>query len=238
MSLSRTPTGVLAALLLALAAAFPVAAQNTAPETTAPTTTAPEATATEETPTEETPTEETAPEATATEDTAPEAPADDAAAAPSEPAAAEEAPAEPEIVTEVFGDWEKRCTADQSRCFMYQLARDESGNPVAEITIVALPDGEQAAAGATIVTPLGTLLTEGLVIQVDSGQARKYDFGWCTRSGCFARFGMEADYVNNLKRGNRAVMQLSSVSAPERPIGLSVSLAGFTAAFDALKAAQ
>ncbi len=177
-----------------------------------------------------------------------EAPAAEAPAAeaPSEAPAAEapvaeapaEAPAQPEFVTETFGDWEVRCTPDKANCFMYQLGRDGAGNAVAEVTLVALEDGSQAAAGATVVTPLGTLLSEGLVIQVDGGQARKYDYNWCTRSGCFARFGLQNDYVNNMKAGNIALMQLVSVSAPERPVRLEISLTGFTAAFNSLPPTQ
>ncbi|WP_161861768.1 invasion associated locus B family protein [Algicella marina] len=172
---------------------------------------------------------EPASEEPAAEETAAEEPATDVAADP-----APEAPAEPEIETEVFGDWEKRCAVATNQCFIYQIARDEAGNAVAEVTIVSLPDGDQAEAGATIVTPLGTLLPSGLVMQVDSGQARKYEYSWCTRSGCFARFGLEAGYIANLKAGNKAIMQLSSVAAPERPIRLNLSLSGFTAAYEAL----
>ena len=46
------------------------------------------------------------------------------------------------------------------------------GNSVAEIAIVSLPDSGQAVAGATIVVPLETLLTEQLVMRVDGGQER------------------------------------------------------------------
>ncbi len=216
------------AALLA-SAALPVAAQEN--EASVPTLQVeePAPTPAPEAPAAEAPAAE--PEAPAAEAPAPETPA---AETPAAEAPAAEQPAAPEIVTEKFGDWEKRCTADQTNCFIYQLARDQAGNPVAEVTIVTLPEGDSALAGATIVTPLGTLLNAGLIIQVDSGQARKYDYGWCTRSGCFARFGLEADYITNLKRGNRAIMQLASVSAPERPITLNVSLTGFTAAFDSL----
>ena len=169
---------------------------------------------------------QTAAEQTPGTDTAPEtAPAAEAAPAPPPP---------PEFVREAFGDWETRCNPEKTNCFMYQLARDNTANPVAEVSIVALPDAAEAFAGATVVTPLGTLLTEGLVVQVDSGQGRRYDYSFCNRSGCFARFGMEEGFVNNLKRGAVARMQILSVGAPDRPVVLEVSLTGFTAAFESL----
>lgn len=157
-------------------------------------------------------------------------------AAPAADAAAGDAgqPQQPQLVTETYGDWELRCTADKSNCFMYQLARDSNLNPVSEISIVDLPDGSEAAAGVTAVTPLGTLLSEGLVLQVDQGEARRYAYNWCTRSGCFARFGLTADEINQLKRGSKARMRLVSVSNPEQPVVLDLSLTGFTAAHNAL----
>lgn len=156
---------------------------------------------------------------------------------PAPPAEEEAAPAapepEPDFVTEVFGDWERRCTPDNSNCFMYQVALNQEGNPVSEVSIVAI-EGQQAAAGATIVTPLGTLLTEGLVIQVDGGEARRYEYQFCNRSGCFSRFGIDADYLLSLKRGATALMRVFSVSNPSQPVTLQLSLTGFTAAFDGL----
>ncbi len=142
-----------------------------------------------------------------------------------------------EVVTTTHGDWELRCTADKSDCFMYQLLQDAANNPVAEFTLLALPKGGQATAGATVVTPLGTLLEPGLVLQVDSGQARKYNYTWCDQSGCFARFGLEAAQTDSYKRGNVARMRIVSASNPQQPVDLTVSLSGFTAAFNEMTAA-
>ncbi|MEM8789515.1 MAG: invasion associated locus B family protein [Pseudomonadota bacterium] len=133
-----------------------------------------------------------------------------------------------------FQDWELRCERGTSNCFMYQLARNSANNPVAEISIVALPDQAEGAAGATVVTPLGSLLTEGLVIQIDDEQARQYPFNWCNRSGCYARFGLRGEEIAAMQRGDRARMRVISVSAPDQPVILEVSLSGFTAAFNAL----
>ncbi|WP_112322681.1 invasion associated locus B family protein [Oceanibium sediminis] len=182
----------------------------------------------------QTTTEETAPEAEAAAEEA--TPAEPQADAPADPASGEEStPDLPENLSiEAFGDWELRCETTTNNCFMYQLARDESLNPVSELSLVALPESADAALGVTAITPLGTLLSEGLVLQVDSGAARQYPFSWCTRSGCFARFGMTASEVDAMKRGATARLRILSVSAPEDPVILNVSLSGFTAAYEAL----
>jgi invasion protein IalB len=219
-------------LAAALAAAAPAVAQEAA---------APEA---------ETP----AAEAPATEAPATEAPAEPAPAAPTDAAPAGEAPAEGaapgaegraagdpakpevmEIVRDTFGDWQIRCAPDGNECFMYQLALDAQRNPVAEVSILKLPADAEAAAGVTVVTPLGTLLPSGVVLQVDNGERRQYPFAWCSQVGCFSRFGLDEPGIAGMKRGNAGKITLVSVGKPEEPVTLDLSLTGFTAAYDALE---
>lgn len=133
-------------------------------------------------------------------------------------------------------DWEIRCiraAEGQDPCQLYQLLTDPSGNPVSEINIFPLTGGTtDAAAGATVVTPLETLLTAQLALQVDSSGFKKYPFSWCSQIGCFARLGFTADDVAAFKRGNEARIVIVPVAAPDQRVTLTVSLKGFTAAYD------
>lgn len=151
----------------------------------------------------------------------------------------EEVGAEP-FEVEVFGDWEKRCVTlpEEETCTLFQLLKDADGNNVAEINVFGLPPGQQAAAGATIVTPLETLLTQQITLQVDGGQARRYPFSWCNQIGCFARVGFTEPEVTAFKRGVRAVMTIVPAAAPDQQVELTISLTGFTAGFDAVNAAN
>jgi invasion protein IalB len=163
------------------------------------------------------------------------APAEGAAEGAPDPNAGD--PAAPEILEIVrgtFGDWEVRCAPDGEDCFMYQLALDDQQNPVAEVSLLRLPAGEQAVAGITVVTPLGTLLPPGLGLQIDTNEARQYPFAWCSQVGCFSRFGLDEASVNTMKRGRAGRMTLLSVGAPDQPVVLDLSLMGFTAAYDSL----
>ena len=141
-------------------------------------------------------------------------------------------------VREEFGDWQMRCIrapeGQEDPCQLYQLLRDETDNAVAEISMFSLPDGGQAAAGATIITPLETLLTEQLTITVDSGAAKRYPFTWCSAIGCFARVGFTEAEVNQFKRGNAAKITIVPVAAPDQKVVLDVSLSGFTAGLAAV----
>jgi invasion protein IalB len=114
---------------------------------------------------------------------------------------------------------------------MYQLLRDGEGNATAEITVFPLPPGQEAAAGATILTPLDTLLTAQLVMQVDTGDAKRYPFTFCTAIGCIARVGFTSSEVDAFRRGARATWSLVPVAAPDQIVDLNMSLIGFTAAF-------
>ena len=87
----------------------------------------------------------------------------------------------------------------------------------------------------TVVTPLGTLLTAGVILQVDTGEKRQYPFAWCSQVGCFSRFGLDRPAVDGMKRGKAANVTLISVGSPETPVTLALSLSGFTAAYDALE---
>ncbi len=208
---------------LGLALAAPLAAQ----EAPAPAADAPAA----ETPAADAPAAETP----ATEAPAAEAPAAGATAPAAGNAGDPGQPEVMEIVKDTFGAWQVRCAPDGKECFMYQLAVDQQKNPVAEVSLLKLPEESDADAGVTVVTPLGTLLTTGVVMQVDGGEQRQYPFAWCSQVGCFARFGLTKPAIDALKRGKTSKLSLVSIGRPEAPVVLDLSLSGFTAAFDSLE---
>ncbi len=140
-------------------------------------------------------------------------------------------------IREEFGDWALRCMKAEEGtpdpCQLYQLLFDANGNSVAEISMFPLPDGGRAAAGATIVVPLETLLTAQLQMSVDGANARRYPYTFCNRAGCVARIGFTADEVNQFKRGNAATLRMVPAAAPDEQVVLNLSLTGFTAGYDA-----
>jgi invasion protein IalB len=141
-------------------------------------------------------------------------------------------------VESVHGDWELRCIkapeGQKDPCQLYQLLKDQNGNSVAEINMFNMPNDDQLAAGATIVTPLETLLTRNVVLAVDGGKAKSYPFTFCTAIGCFARVGFVDEDVSAFKRGNIAKIVVIPAQAPKQKVELTVSLKGFTAAFEAV----
>jgi invasion protein IalB len=146
-----------------------------------------------------------------------------------------EMPAGAPYIKEQFGDWALRCLNNpegDDPCQLYQLLMDGEGNSVAEISMFLLPEGGQAAAGATIMTPLGTLLTEGLMISVDGASPRRYVYTFCNVNGCAARVGFTAEELAHFKGGTSAVVRLVSAANPGQPVMLNMSLKGFTAGIE------
>ena len=222
-------------LTLALIAAGPLAAQTEPPATDPATDPGAEAAPAEATPA----TPDAAPGAG--EDAAPSGAGTDLPLGLPEGDQSDATPGTPgaPYVAETFNDWQLRCvrTGEEAEpCQLFQLLSDEGGNPVAEVSLFPLPAGQQAVAGATIVTPLETLLTEQLRLAVDENQAAVYPFAFCNTVGCVSRLGFTGDDIATFRRGRTATVTIVPAAAPDQEVNLTMSLSGFTAAFEELTA--
>jgi len=147
-------------------------------------------------------------------------------------------------VAEIFRDWQVRCirsTADEipDRCEMFQLLEEENGNPVAEFRIAGvLEEVEGVIASATILTPLDTLLSPGIQLQVDENQPAQVPYAFCRPIGCFVQLTLTADDIAMFESGVDAQVVLFALIRDDQgqmggaPVRLLASLRGFTAAFD------
>ncbi|MEM1065773.1 MAG: invasion associated locus B family protein [Pseudomonadota bacterium] len=143
-------------------------------------------------------------------------------------------------ISETHGDWEVRCIVNPQGtdpCQLYQMLTDPEGAPVAEMSLFPVNDGGPAEAGATIITPLETLLTEQVTIAIDSDPAKRYPFSFCTPVGCFARIGLTGDDLAAMRRGIEGRLRIVPAAAPDRQVVVALSLTGFTDGFNALREA-
>lgn len=172
---------------------------------------------------------------------APEAPAAEAPAAEQPaPAPAAPQPTQPEAyVKETYQDWNVVCiklSEEREDCAMRQMLED-NGNPVSEVTIAPLPASvREGAAGVTIAMPLETLLSANLTVRVDDGPKKVYPFTFCQPQACYSRFGLTAEEIAAFKAGNKATVSIVPLAAPDKTVDVTMSLSGFTAAFDAVTA--
>lgn len=136
---------------------------------------------------------------------------------------------------EKHGDWDIACIkTDQEKdpCSMLQILLDPSGNPIAEYSLFRIAAGGQAVAAASVVVPLETLLPAQLTVAINGGTPKRYQYTFCNPIGCVAQLGITAEEIEAMKKGASATISLVPAPAPDQKIDLTLSLKGFTAAFD------
>jgi len=136
-----------------------------------------------------------------------------------------------------YGDWDLACiktNAETDPCSLLQILRDNTGNPVAEVSLFRIENGGQAAAGATVLVPLETLLPAQLTIAVDEAPGKRYNYKFCSPIGCAAQIGLTQQDIDAFKKGGKATVSIVPAPAPDQIVALTLSLKGFTAGYDAV----
>lgn len=137
-------------------------------------------------------------------------------------------------IKERFENWSLKCIKTVNsieRCEANQIIFNQKQQPVAEISIIKLPKGQVAAAAATIIVPLETILSEGLVLSIQELEPKKYQFKFCNSLGCYSQIGLTDDEVEALKRKEKASIFLKHISSGDQQIVIPMSLDGFTKTF-------
>ena len=140
-------------------------------------------------------------------------------------------------IKERFKNWTLKCIKPVNsieRCEANQIIFNQKKQPVAEISIIKLPKGQVAAAAATIIVPLETILSEGLVLAIQELEPKKYQFKFCNSLGCYSQIGLTDDEVEALKRKEKASIFLKHISSGDQQIVIPMSLDGFTKIFSNL----
>ena len=137
------------------------------------------------------------------------------------------------------GDWNVRCITgnpgEADRCEIQQLLFINDNNPIADISIFKLPAGEIAVAAANVMVPLETLLTKKFRIAFSEESNKEFPYSFCNKNGCLVRMGLLEEDIEAMKKGASSEISITHISKPDSAINLSLSLDGFTAAFDIIK---
>lgn len=142
-----------------------------------------------------------------------------------------------DLVRTKHGDWDVACEKSGSPCVMAQIGNDNKGTPILEMVLRVLPDpqdvqGQKVVAVTDIITPLGVVLTSGITVQIDSEQEQRAPFQICTEQGCLVREPLTEEAVTRFKKGANA--RLTVVAAQQGPVSATISLRGFTKAYNSL----
>ena len=119
-----------------------------------------------------------------------------------------------------------------------QLVRKEKeGEGQQRVMLVEVgypPKGDQSLIIFTL--PLGISLPQGVSLQVDEGEAKRFPIELCLRDGCRAVLPLGDELASSFKSGTQGKVTFQD---PNRnPITLPVSLKGFTAGYKALADAR
>ena len=134
------------------------------------------------------------------------------------------------------GDWNVRCITgnpgEADRCEIQQLLFINENTPIADISIFKLPAGEIAVAAANVMVPLETLLTKKFRVAFSEESKKEFPYSFCNKNGCLVRMGLLEEDIEAMKKGTSSEISITHISKPDSAINLSLSLDGFTAAFD------
>ena len=137
------------------------------------------------------------------------------------------------------GDWTIRCITETNgkpdKCEIQQLLFLNEDTPIAEISLFKLPAGEIAIAAANVMVPLETLLTNKFRFAFSKELVKEFPYSFCNKNGCLVRMGLLEEDIEAMKRGANSEISITHIANPKSAINLTLSLNGFTAAFETLK---
>ncbi|TCD13184.1 invasion associated locus B family protein [Oricola cellulosilytica] len=127
--------------------------------------------------------------------------------------------------------WFKVCSKqeDNDICNVQNIRTANTGQLLTAVNLIQIT-GKVNRAIFQIAVPTGRVIPAGIGLQIDNGQARKIDYAICLPDRCIAEAPLADEFVASLKRGGE--LKLTSINFQNQPNPISMSLDGFTAAFD------
>lgn len=142
----------------------------------------------------------------------------------------------PKLSQTQYQDWVLICSnqGENKRCHMQQTLSAQQGEQTRRVLqAIVTYQGPQRL--LEIIVPLGVDLRPGLKLQVDQSQARVTPYVACNQSGCIGLLNLDDALWRQLRKGQKAKVTIRGVGQTETTV-LAISLKGFTAAGNALKA--
>ncbi len=126
--------------------------------------------------------------------------------------------------------WRKLCGANpQSKkevCAITRQLLASTGQVLAAATIQEAEDKKKLL----IAVPPTMLLRPGMKVEIDGATEKALTYSICVPNLCFADLDIDDEYVASLKRGSNMV--ITTANQRNRPLNFTISLSGFTKAFD------
>ena len=124
----------------------------------------------------------------------------------------------------------KYCEAVQS---LYVVKKDEDPKKsttqrIAEMAVGYPPGSTAKSAQAVAILPLGIVVNEKVVIEIDGDNLMKFDIRFCDVGGCVGIFNLDKGAIEKMRKGKELNFKTQAMSGQPVVIGLPLS------AFDAV----
>ncbi len=136
-----------------------------------------------------------------------------------------------------FGNWTAKCEESRGKvqggCFIFQnLVLREGGQRVLQFAVGYVANTD--APIALLSLPLGISLPPGVSIRIGDAQPTRVIVERCEPNGCRAGLKLSDELLSQLRQG--AQLTVTFHDAERRPIEVPLSLDGFEAGLEAIKA--
>jgi len=146
----------------------------------------------------------------------------------------------PTSLTETYESWIVRCVTPPAVegqktpariCEMVQKLRQKKSGQ--RLLAMALQPTKEDGATLTFIAPFGLLLSKGVKVAVDGTAVTQGGFRTCLPRGCVSVINLAQGALDKFTAGNTATITMQNTGGQK--ISLSLSLAGFPAAWSRLK---
>ncbi len=138
-----------------------------------------------------------------------------------------------------FGDWILRCEAkgegQEEICYIHQTinySKDNVSGMLLDVKIGA--SGEDKELFAVIMLPLGLSFPSGVIVQADAGNPTTLTIQTCTKEGCRSVAQVSDELLRGFRQGKLLKVGFVAFGGTQTVV-VDASLAGFTAAFKAMR---
>lgn len=119
----------------------------------------------------------------------------------------------------------KYCEAVNSLFVAREGADPSTAQRIAEMAI-GYPPGHDGDAQGVLILPLGILVKDKVIIEVDEKKALSFNVMYCEAGGCVATFSMDKGDIEKFSKGKE--IAIKTQAATGQPVIISLSLANFS----------
>jgi invasion protein IalB len=139
---------------------------------------------------------------------------------------------QPQVQTQPYKAWNLVCSTGTPRqCYINQQI--PPGGQNIELGLTIFLNGQQQQPVLRIRLPLAAQAGKQIALAVDQNQAVAVQIAGCTKDRCLVQGGLDNGTIQQLRAGR--VLNVTYLGTGSKPVVVHASLAGFSAAFDALK---